>query len=398
MKFHSISRRAQSEMVIDITRLLNRRMQARLPTGVDRVSLEYVRYFGGRSTALVRFYGQWIELNRRSSERIFDALLSPDEHIKTLARKVVSRAFPCSIGRHFSSSQYLFNTGHSGLENIQYTHRLQRSGLKPLFFVHDLIPITHPEYCRPGESERHRARINTMLKTGHGIIANSAATLNDLTAYAQTHGLPLPPTTVALLAPAQFPKPVTNIPLNKPYFVMLGTVESRKNHWLMLQLWRQLIEQFGDAAPRLVIIGQRGWECENVVDLLERCEVLKGFVFEYSSCSDSELVSWLHHAQALLFPSFAEGYGMPLMEALSIGLPVIASDLPAFREISGDIPAYVDPLDGRRWRELIIEYAKPQSQERLNQCQRMVGFSAPTWTAHFEQVEAFMDRFSFAPY
>jgi glycosyltransferase involved in cell wall biosynthesis len=384
------------EILIDITRLLDRRMQGRLPTGVDRVSLEYVRHFGGRSTALVRFAGRWIELSKRDSERVFDALLSPTGDFNALIRWAVARAFPRSIDQLFAASRFLFNTGHSGLEQIQYTHRLRYSGLKPLFFVHDLIPLSHPEYCRPGESARHRARMNTILGTGQGVIANSSATLEELTAYAKLHDLPMPPAVVALLAPARLPKPSVAIPLNKPYFVMLGTIEPRKNHWLILQLWRQLIERFGEAAPRLVIIGQRGWECENVVDLLERCEVLKGFVFEYPACSDAELSSWLHHARALLFPSFTEGYGMPLVEALMLGVPVIASDLPAFREIAGNIPEYVDPLDGKRWKELIADYAQADSLIRFSQLQRMTKFTAPTWAAHFEQVEALMERINVA--
>ena len=394
MKATRILQRSQPEAMIDVTRLLDRRMQARLPTGIDRVSLEYVRHFGERSTALVRFSSQWIELGRRSSERVFEALLSSTENVNYLIRSAVTQAFPYSIGRQFSVPRYLFNTGHSGLDNIQYTHRLQRSGLRPIFFVHDLIPITHPEYCRPGEAERHRARINTMLKTGYGIIANSAATLQELTAYAQAHGFHVPPAIVAPLAPPRFPKPAGNTPLTKPYFVMLGTIEPRKNHWLMLQLWRQLIERFGEAAPRLVIIGQRGWECENVIDLLERCEVLRGFVVEESICTDAQLATWLHHAQALLFPSFAEGYGMPLVEALSMGLPVIASDLSAFREIAGDIPEYLNPLDVMSWKQLIMDYADTTHPRRLAQLERLRTFSAPTWVTHFAQVEALLASLS----
>jgi glycosyltransferase involved in cell wall biosynthesis len=385
------------EVLIDVTRPLDRRMQGRLPTGVDRVSLEYVRHFGERSTALVRYAGQWIELSRKDSERVFEALLSPSENFNTLIRRAVASAFPRSVGKRFSEPRFLFNTGHSGLEKLHYAQRLQRSGLKPLFFVHDLIPVTHPEYCRPGESGRHKARMNMVLGTAHGVIANSVATLEELAAYAKANSLPMPPAVAALLAPAQLPAPVDEPPLSKPYFVMLGTIEPRKNHWLLLQLWRQLIERMGEAAPRLLIIGQRGWECENVVDLLERCEALQGFVFEHSVCSDEELASWLHHARALLFPSFTEGYGMPLVEALAMGVPVIASDLPAFREIAGDIPEYVDPLDGARWRELIVEFVLPESQVRMNQRQRMGGFVVPTWDAHFELVEALMERLSFAP-
>ncbi|MET1116746.1 MAG: glycosyltransferase family 1 protein [Comamonas sp.] len=380
------------ESVIDVTRLVDRAMQGRLPTGVDRVSLEYVRHFGPRATALVRFAGQWIELSETDSTRVFEALLDTGDNFSALVRRAVVKAFVGSLGRQFSDSRFFFNTGHNGLEKPDYARLLLRSSLKPLYFVHDLIPVTHPEYCRPGETGRHEVRMNTMLRTGHGVIANSAATLAEFAAHARAKGLPMPATTVALLAPAQLPLPTEKPAMDTPYFVMLGTIEPRKNHWLILQLWRQLIERLGADAPRLVIIGQRGWLCQNVVDLLERCEVLKGFVFEKSGCSDAQLSSWLHHSQALLFPSFAEGYGMPLAEALAAGVPVIASDLPAFREIAGDIPEYVDPLDGRRWTELIVEYAQPQSPLRRSQCQKLAGFALPSWDAHFQQVEALMEQ------
>lgn len=380
------------ESVIDVTRLVDRAMQGRLPTGVDRVSLEYVRHFGARATALVRFAGQWNELSEADSTRVFAALLAPGDNFNMLVRGAVVRAFARSVGRKFSRPRFFFNTGHNGLEKPAYAQFLHRTVLKPLYFVHDLIPVTHPEYCRPGETGRHEIRMDTMLRTGHGVIANSAATLADFAAHAQAKGLPLPATTVALLAPARLPVAAPKPALDAPYFVMLGTIEPRKNHWLILQLWRQLIERLGDSAPRLVIVGQRGWLCQNVVDLLERCEVLKGFVFEKPGCSDAELASWLQHSQALLFPSFAEGYGMPLAEALAAGVPVIASDLPAFREIAGDIPEYAEPLDGRRWAELVVQYAQPQSPMRRSQLQRMAGLALPTWDAHFQQVESLMEQ------
>ena len=142
--------------------------------------------------------------------------------------------------------------------------------------------------------------------------------------------------------------------------------------------------------PRLVVIGQRGWECEQVVDLLERCEALRGTVIQRTRCSDSELATWLHHAQALLFPSFAEGYGMPLVEALAQRVPVIASDLPVFREIAGDIPVYLDPLDGAAWQRTILAYSTFDSVVRQEQCARVVDWRPPTWDHHFERVERLM--------
>ena len=233
--------------------------------------------------------------------------------------------------------------------------------------------------------------MSTILTMGHGVIANSSATLEELNAYAKLDHISMPPAVVAPLAPAQLTTTEACSLINKPYFVILGTIEPRKNHWLLLQLWRQLIERLGQAAPSLVIIGQRGWECENVVDLLERCTTLRGFVFEYSACTDSELAAWLLHARALLFPSFTEGFGMPLVEALAMGVPVIASDLPVFREIAGDIPEYIDPLDGKRWGEMIAAYTSVENPLRPAQCHRMGGFIPPTWETHFVQVEELME-------
>ena len=383
-------KKSTSEVIIDITRLVDRQMQGRFPTGVDRVSLEYVNYFGPRSSGLIRYAGQWLELSKKDSEQVFEALLAPNEAFNYLIRQVVVRALlTCFIPR-CQGSTVLFHTGHSGLEKPNYASRLRQLNLKPFFFIHDLIPLSHPEYCIPSTPKLHKHRIDAMLALGQGIIVNSAATLAELRDYTSINNLPMPPAKVALLASAKLPLASVRVPLNKPYFVMLGTIEPRKNHWLILQLWRQLVQDFGDAAPRLVIIGQRGWECENIIDLLERCDVLRGFVIEESRCSDTQLATWLHHAQALLFPSFAEGYGMPLVEALSVGLPVIANDLPAFREIAGDIPEYVDALDGVGWKALILAYTQSNHPKREAQLERLKHFVVPTWRAHFEQVESFL--------
>lgn len=378
-------------MLIDITRLLGRALQGRLPTGVDRVSLEHVLHFGARARALVRFGRRWVVPGYADSQRLFEALLDPDGGLPRRVRWLVGKSYALDW-RPLGKKAILLNTGHSGLEQADYGRQVRRHGLRPLYFLHDLIPITHPEYCRPGEADKHRRRLETMLSTGCGLAVNSATTGAELEAYVVHRGLPLPPLTVAPLAPGKLPPPAAERLLAEPYFVMLGTIEPRKNHLLLLHLWRQLIEELGEAAPRLVIIGQRGWECEQVVDLLERCEALRGFVFEPPQCGDQDLVTWLFHAQALLFPSFAEGYGMPLVEALSLGVPAIASDLPVFRELAGDIPDYLDPLDGLAWKRAILDYASSDGAVRRAQCTRLAGWKAPTWAEHFERIEELMSR------
>lgn len=372
-------------MLIDVTRLADRILQGRLPTGVDRVSQAYLQRYGDRSYALVRFAGRWVELGRGDSRRVFEALLDGGSDGCSVIRRCVAQAYALSWRR--PHCEVLFNTGHSGLDRTDYAERVSRRSLKPVFFLHDLIPISHPEYCRPGEAERHHRRLETMLSVGKGLIVNSVATRDELVAYAATRGLAVPPCAVASLAPARLPEPYRSRALEKPYFVVLGTIEPRKNHSLLLHLWRQLVAELGEAAPQLVVIGQRGWECEQVVDLLDRCAALKGHVTELPRCDDRELATWLRHAQALLFPSFIEGFGMPLVEALMLGVPVIASEMLVFREIAGAVPHYLDPLDGPGWRQAVLEFTRPDSAERQMQIARMAGYSAPTWEQHFAVVE-----------
>ncbi|MBU3698004.1 glycosyltransferase family 1 protein [Dechloromonas sp.] len=377
-------------MLIDITRLVDRHLKHRLPTGVDRVSLAYLFHYRSSAKAMVRFGGRWLVFAESQSMPLFDALHEDSDKARRTIRHQIARAY-AGWGRQDSASLFL-NTGHSGLDQPGYAIQLKRRRLRPVFFLHDLIPISHPEYCRPGEADKHHRRLDTMLATGCGLIVNSQATKGDLVAYAENFKRDLPPVVVAPLAPGRLPDPGYSPPLDRPYFLVLGTVEPRKNHLLLLHLWRQLVAQHGASAPTLVVIGQRGWECEQVVDLLERCEALKHHVIELPRCSDQTLSTWLRHARALLFPSFVEGFGMPLVESLAHGVPVVASDLGVFREVGGDVPEYLDPLDGRGWHEMILDYSSPVSDKRDAQCRRLSSFRPTTWGQHFEIVDAFLDQ------
>ncbi len=82
---------------------------------------------------------------------------------------------------------------------------------------------------------------------------------------------------------------------------------------------------------------------------------------------------------------------MPLVEALTLQVPVLASNLPVFQEIAADIPDYLDPLDGIGWLARIRSYTHPDSADRAKQIERIARFREPTWAEHFEQVDRFLD-------
>jgi glycosyltransferase involved in cell wall biosynthesis len=98
-----------------------------------------------------------------------------------------------------------------------------------------------------------------------------------------------------------------------------------------------------------------------------------------------------------LFPSFTEGYGLPLAEALSHGVPAICSDLPALREVGGDVPEYLDPLDGLGWRRLILSFMEDDSRIRAAQMRRIKHWKQPSWENHFSITEPWLREIARAP-
>ena len=376
------------EVLIDITRLVHRFTNKRLPTGVDRVSLAYIRHYGPNARAVLRHKTGKFVFRRRESSTLFNwalALGKTGSPLPVIYRGLIAGCLVQRVAGHF-----LFNTGHSGLESDAYVLMLQQQGVKPVFVVHDLIPITHPQYCRAGEQARHLTRIRNAVGVASGIVCNSQDTLQGLQSLCESRGWAMPPAVVALLAPELVNAVPAASPEQAPYFVFVSTIEPRKNHRMLLDVWLKLAIQLGDTAPRLVIIGQKGWGYAAVMDLLANSEGLLRLVTHVPDCTDADLVNYLCHAQALLFPSFAEGFGMPVVEALAHGLPVIASDLPVFREFAGDIPDYIDVNDENQWALTIASYMCLESQPRQAQLARMADFVAPTWAAHFAKVDGLL--------
>lgn len=246
---------------------------------------------------------------------------------------------------------------HSGLGKVR--HGLRRidpdARMQRLVYIHDLIPIDYPEYQRPETQSQFSSYLDELLDAPARIATNSVDTARRMRAYAEKRRYPITDIDVVIphLTFQSAPVPHlrdhvrTIIEDQRPLFVTLGTIEPRKNHLLLLHIWRQLVEN-GDP-PRLCMIGKRGWENENIVDILDRCSALSGHLLEFGDLSDEEVQALLRRSSALLFPSFAEGLGIPLLEAAALGVPAIVSDLPVFHEIAPNGTVFLSPIDGLGW-------------------------------------------------
>jgi glycosyltransferase involved in cell wall biosynthesis len=420
----------------DITRLATRVLN-RTPNGIDRVDFAFASHFLDPSRqdhagVMMTLFGprahkeiaravidgisvHWGEEDDPDVDRIYAETVAfigeKTERRRALARHVARGRMRRSVDALRWIGKHGFPIGRSLVADLpvgacylnvsqfplflpRYFRWLKaRSDVKAVFFIHDLLPIETPEYFRKAEFERHQARLATLAEFGSAAIVATEvvkAALGRQLALLKRDDMPILVAPLPVAPIFSRPDPVDRQLAGRPYFVMCGTIEPRKNHLLILHVWRELVRRNGAAAPKLLLIGDRGWENENIVDLLERCHGIRNHVIEISGLSTPSLKKLLQGARALLMPSFAEGFGLPVAEALAAKIPVIASDIPSFREIGGERLVLLSPIDGERWLETIRIFADPNRSERQALLAQMEDHQPPTWDGFFSTIENFI--------
>lgn len=332
----------EAPFLFDATRLVSRSWTGRRATGLDRVSYAYLDRFGPQAHAVVQVKGASRILTRSDSQQLFDLLTGPDASFRgQLARFAPSAVMKGKTRAACDGAIYL-NVSQTEYDLDSHVEWVRACRVRAVYLIHDLIPILHPEFCRPRAVQRHRGRVENALRTATGIVVNSQATAADLTRYAEAQRLPQPPVRAIGLAGASLDMANSVAPPSQRHFVCVGTIEPRKNHLLLLSIWEELAARMGDAVPQLIIIGQWGQGSQSVRRAIEGSHALARCVTVHDRCSDVDLAHAIKGAVALLMPTRAEGFGLPLVEALAAGTPVLASDLPVFRELGQGIPELIE--------------------------------------------------------
>ena len=389
--------------LLDLTRSLRR--AGRVTTGIDRVEYAYLSHFieddipvlGLARTVFgyvlldqvgVRAFLQRIEgrvpwgdtdLMSRWPRGRPELVRKAESDIRRLA---MDRALPMQLARALRRAlpdgYDYFNVGHSNLTD-RVLDAIQASGGRSAVMVHDLIPLEHPDFQREGTVELFRSKMQRVSGKADFVIYNSHETQQRAEKFMQSWGR-VPKQIVAHLGTitpvpdaGQLP---SGLPIDRPYFVIVGTIEPRKNHAFLLDIW----QEFGDAAPPLFICGSRGWNNEAVFSRLDHPRAGSN-VYELPGLTDPALAALVQGAAGSLFPSLAEGYGFPPIEALVLGTRVLCNDLQVLREVLGDKPVYASVSNRYLWISTIENWEKyPPNADKADH------FIGPNWSDHFKTV------------
>ncbi len=380
-------------LLLDATRLVARAWARRTPTGIDRVCQAYLRRFSGHAQAVIQHRGAVRTLRPGASRVLFDMLLDDGSDFRRRLTAFAPRALARAVSA-VPGATYI-NVGHTDFDLDSHARWARRHALRSVYLIHDLIPITHHAHCRPHAVRRHRGRVLGALRHGTGIVMGSNAVAQDLRDFARSHRLAAPSVLVAPLAGETLTPGRKDQQEGTPYFLCLGTIESRKNHHLLLDVWQRLCTRMGARTPRLIIVGQWGRGSETVRVRLTN-PLFGEHVYHIDRCSDDRLADLMAGARALLMPTMAEGFGLPMAEALSLGIPVIASDLPCFREVGQGIPNLLPPRDTAAWEVLIAGF-HGDHPERRRQVAALPAYRPSSWDHHFTRLEAWLPTLSPAP-
>ncbi len=239
--------------------------------------------------------------------------------------------------------------GHPAVERLagsldaflfsEWMYPAQRAGLRATVF-HDLIPLRHPEWCTARTISMHKRKARNAAQTCDVVFANSAATAADLVSL-----LGIEPDRIVHAPPGLEPGLGPDGPaadLGGPTILGLGTIEPRKNLARLVEAWRLLDREIG-----LVLAGGEGWG--------DRPDLADPRIRRLGYVADGEVARLYRGASVLVFPSLFEGFGMPVVEAMACGTPVVASADPSLDEACGDAAVRVDPRDPEAIAEGIRE-------------------------------------------
>jgi len=271
---------------------------------------------------------------------------------------------------------------------------LKQRNLRLVQISYDVLPLVQPQYS--GHSTVSMDSYNRQIMPLCDLVLSiSENTKKDLINWLKSQKLQAPNIKVFRLGDdfqASTPSKPSNTFFStntgqKNFILCVGTIEARKNHTLLYYTYK-LAKHKKIKLPHLIIVGRKGWRAGEVFDLITDDPDTKATMTILTDVSDDEL-SWLYqHAQFSVYPSFYEGWGLPVAESALRGLPCAASNTSSIPEIAGDLLTYFSPASTDECLKALEYLASPDNNVLSRE--KLTAYKPTTWEQTFEQLDAYI--------
>lgn len=266
--------------------------------------------------------------------------------------------------------------------------KLKAKQLRILVQIYDLIPIRCPQYMVSQTLMRFMEFLNAHMTYADAILVNTHAVEEDVRALFAQLGLPEKPIYIVPLG-ADFTAAGNGTHTDdavdhalleqlthRPFLLTVGTVEPRKNHQVIVEAYEKRLAGMG---YDVVIVGRIGWGMENLVNRIRGNSHYGKGLYLLSGVNDATLSVLYRRAAMVVFASYIEGYGLPTIESMIRGVPVICSDIPVMREVGGRFADYFDPDDADSLIAAVDRYAAHPEAYAAKRAQLSGEYHPPQW-------------------
>jgi len=311
--------------------------------------------------------------------------------LTTPATKQPQAPAPSLLSYPYKSGDLVVSLGwlDSGKERY-YTQVKQRDpGITLAYMVYDTILLgesTHHLY-RPQEEDSFRNYFKWISETCDFILYGGRSPQRDGEHYQRRFGWPTPPSIAIPYGGTDLAKKTSEsddsellkrLGIDGPFVLTVGTIEVRKNHDTLYKAYVSLLEQGTENVPIMVFAGKPGWRTADLIDTIKRDPRVAGKLLILAP-SDKELDVLYRNCLFTLLPSFYEGWSLPMPEGLSYGKLCLASDVEPLREIGGNFPDYIHPLDVMAWAERIKYYSNNPDARRQKEENIKANWQGTSW-------------------
>lgn len=346
--------------LVDVTDLVEFMQRRESVSGIQRVIAEVVPLLVDRDPEVIRPVildrgrGLFVELSadEMTSILVFGARASHHSDRGVLAEKateIIERS-KAAIAVNIDDDTVLLLLGALWVSDalMMATRHAHSRGAKIVCLLYDVTPILDAGHTM-GVQALFRQYLHLLAQTASRVPAISRNSRRDFETWLSSHGYTGIPGEATGLPPGVTPKTVSparlaevGSPWPRPYALMVGTIEARKNHLLAFRAWERLVDERGpESIPDLVCIGRLGWNSSEFLDAMHTTQGLGGKVnLLTASTSDADLVRFYSHAEFTLYPSRYEGWGLPVSESLGFGIVPVVADNSSLREAGGDLALY----------------------------------------------------------